>query len=73
MSKIGAYINSLDTKTDLLTQLVAAKSSYKSTMMDTDVASAASELTKYQILENMNVAVLQQANQLPSIALQLLG
>lgn len=73
LSKIGAYINSLDTKTDLLTQLVAAKSSYKSTMMDTDVASAASELTKYQILENMNVAVLQQANQLPSIALQLLG
>ena len=54
---------SIDTNTNVETDI----------MIDTDIASATSDLTKYQILENMNVAVLQQANQLPSIALQLLG
>jgi flagellin len=41
--------------------------------VDADVAQETAELTRNQILIQAGVAVLSQANQLPSVALSLLG
>jgi len=43
-----------------------------STIQDTDVASEAANLTKAQILQNVSTSLLAQANQNPSIALNLI-
>lgn len=44
-----------------------------SRIRDTDIAEEASELTKTNILTQANVAVLAQANQLPSLAMKLIS
>lgn len=48
-------------------------SAARSRIMDADVAQETAELTRNQILIQAGVAVLAQANQLPSVALSLLG
>jgi flagellin len=48
-------------------------SAARSRVQDADVAQETAELTRTQILIQAGVAVLAQANQLPSVALSLLG
>ena len=70
-SKIGAYQNRLESTLDSLDVRYENMASSLSTIQDTDVASEAANLTKSQILQNVSVSLLAQANQNPSIALNL--
>ncbi len=72
-SNIGAIVNRLErTATNLSTQ-IENTSSAESRIRDVDVASESASLVKFQILQQSSSAMLAQANQFPSIALQLLG
>ena len=71
-SKIGAYQNRLTSTLDSLDVRYENMASSLSTIQDTDVASEAANLTKAQILQNVSVSLLAQANQNPSIALNLI-
>ena len=71
-SKIGAYQNRLESTLDSLNVRYENMASSLSTIQDTDVASEAASLTKAQILQNVSVSLLAQANQNPSIALNLI-
>ncbi len=58
-----------------ITNLTVAKENYtgaESRIRDIDVAEEAASLTRYNILQQAGTSVLAQANQLPSLALQLL-
>ena len=71
-AKIGAYQNRLESTLDSLDVRYENMASSLSTIQDTDVASEAAELTKAQILQNVSTSLLAQANQNPSIALNLI-
>ena len=73
MSKIGALTNTIETAESNLSTMVESSTQSRSNLMDVDIAQASSELVKYQILQSASATVLQQANQIPTIALQLLG
>lgn len=71
-TKIGAYMNRLESaieSTDIqrenLTEAV-------STIKDADAATESSNYIKYQILQQATATLLSTANQLPSIALNLI-
>ena len=72
ISKMGIYENSMNSRRELLNDFIEVNSSYNSFLTDTDVAYAASETAKYQIKQNISVALFQQANQIPAGAMQLL-
>jgi flagellin len=70
---VGAEMNRMD-------QTLAGLRSYEENIMatesrirDVDVAKETSEMTKYQILQQVGTAMLAQANQLPSNVMQLFG
>jgi flagellin len=44
-----------------------------SRIRDIDIAQETSNMTKYQILQQASASVLAQANNLPSVALKLMG
>jgi flagellin len=70
---IGAQINRLDytiTGLDVTRENLTAS---ESRIRDLDIASEMAEFTKQQILAQSSTAMLSQANQLPQMALQLLG
>ncbi len=72
-STIGSVLNRLAVT---ITNLASARentASAFSRIRDVDVASETAELTRTQILSQAGVAMLAQANQLPSAALSLLG
>lgn len=70
---LGAYGNRLDATTSNLTTMNQNLQQAKSRILDTDVASTSADMVKYQILQQTSVSILTQANQLPSMALKLLG
>ena len=71
-TKIGAYMNRLDSaiaSTDVQrSNLIEANSTIK----DADVAQVSSEYIKFQILQQSTATLLSTANQMPSIALNLI-
>lgn len=71
-SNIGAYQNRLQSNNDSLDVTISNLSASKSTIMDTDTAKEAANLTKSQILQQISASLLTQANQTPSIALSLI-
>ena len=71
-SKIGAYQNRLESTLTSLDVRYQNMSSSLSTIQDTDVASEAANLTKSQILQNVSVSLLAQANANPQVALNLI-
>ena len=72
-STIGSVMNRLSvTITNLATARENTAAAF-SRIRDVDVASETAELTRTQILSQAGVAMLAQANQLPSAALSLLG
>jgi len=70
---LGAYGNRLDATSSNLTTMNQNLTETNSRILDTDVAESSSNMIKYQILQQTSASILAQANQLPSIALKLLG
>jgi flagellin len=69
---IGAAINRMTYAGDNLTNISANTSASRSTIMDTDYASASTNLSKSQIIQQADTAMLAQANQQPQSVLSLL-
>jgi len=70
---IGALQNRFNSAIGSLQVASENLSAARSRIMDADVAEETAELTRNQILIQAGVSVLAQANQLPSVALSLLG
>ena len=69
---IGAAINRLTYAADNLTNISANTTASRSTIMDTDYATASTNLSKNQIIQQAATAMLAQANQQPQSVLSLL-
>lgn len=70
--RIGAAQNRLECALELAEINSANLTSSISTIRDADIAKASSDYIKYQILQQSCVTLLATANQMPSIALQLI-
>lgn len=70
---IGAFTNRMDSTYDNLAITVENLEVAKSRITDVDVAKASATMVKYQILQQSTTAVLSQANQIPALALSLIG
>ena len=69
---IGAVQNRLNSAADSLVTTIENATSAKSTIMDADIAEESANYTKAQILQQTSATLLVQANQLPSLALNLI-
>ena len=69
---IGAGINQLTYAADNLTNVSQNTSEARSRVLDTDYASATTELARTQIIQQAATAILAQANQMPQSVLSLL-
>ncbi len=69
---IGAGINQMTYAADNLSNIAANVTASRSTIMDTDYASASTQLSKSQIIQQASTAMLAQANQQPQSVLALL-
>jgi len=69
---LGAAINQMTYASDNLTNISTNISGSRSSIMDTDYASASSQLSKGQIIQQAATAMLAQANQQPQSVLALL-
>jgi len=69
---IGAGINQLTYAADNLTNISANVTASRSSIMDTDYATASTQLSKTQIIQQASTAMLAQANQQPQSVLALL-
>ena len=72
-ASLGAAQVALESRTRSQTIMVENLSAAQSRIRDVDVAKETSELARNQILVQAGTSVLAQANQLPSLALTLLG
>ena len=72
-SNLGALQNRLTSTVNNLGIYEENISAANSRIRDTDVAAATSEMARNNILLQMSTATLAQANQIPNLALQLLG
>lgn len=71
-TKIGAYMNRLESAIDSTDVQRANLTEANSTIKDADVAQVSSDYIKYQILQQSTATLLSTANQMPSIALNLI-
>jgi flagellin len=69
---IGAGINQMTYAADSMTNAAANAAASRSTVMDTDYATASTQLAKGQIIQQAATAMLAQANQQPQSVLALL-
>ena len=69
---IGAAVNRMTYAADNMTNISANASASRSTIMDTDYATAPTNLSKAQIIQQAATAMLAQANQQPQTVLALL-
>ena len=69
---IGAGINQMTYAVDNLSNVAANVAASRSTIMDTDYATASTQLSKTQIIQQAATAMLAQANQQPQSVLALL-
>jgi len=69
---IGAAVNRLTYAADNLTNISSNVSASRSSIMDTDYATASTQLSKSQIIQQAATAMLAQANQQPQSVLALL-
>jgi flagellin len=72
-ASLGAAQNGLESRSRNLTITIENLSAARSRIQDVDVAQETSEMVRNQILVQAGTSVLAQANQLPSLALTLLG
>ena len=71
-STIGAVMNRLEAAAESLVTTIENTTAAKSTIMDADIAEESANYTQQQILQQTSAALLVQANQLPSLALNLI-
>jgi len=71
-SALGAGINRLSYAADNLTNISSNLTASRSSIMDTDYATASTQLSKTQIIQQAATAMLAQANQQPQSVLALL-
>jgi len=71
-AKIGAGINQMTYAVDNVSNVAANTAASRSTIMDTDYATASTQLSKTQIIQQAATAMLAQANQQPQSVLALL-
>lgn len=71
-TKIGAYMNRLQSAIDATDVQRSNLTEANSTIKDEDVAKSSSDYVKYQILQQSAATLLATANQMPSIALNLI-
>ena len=69
---IGAGINQMTYAVDNISNVAANTAASRSTIMDTDYATASTQLSKTQIIQQAATAMLAQANQQPQAVLSLL-
>ena len=69
---IGAGINQMTYAVDNLSNIASNTAASRSTIMDTDYATASTQLSKTQIIQQAATAMLAQANQQPQAVLSLL-
>jgi flagellin len=69
---IGASVNRMTYAADNITNISSNTSASRSTIMDTDYATASTNLSKTQIIQQAATAMLAQANQQPQSVLSLL-
>ena len=69
---LGANINRLTYAADNLTNISANVTASRSSILDTDYATASTQLSKTQIIQQASTAMLAQANQQPQSVLALL-
>lgn len=72
-ANLGAMQNRLTSAVDVIGTMSESMSAANSRIRDTDVATSTSELARNSVLLNGTTSVLAQANQLPQLALKLLG
>jgi flagellin len=72
-SDLGAIQNRLESTINNLSTTSENLSASRSRIMDADFAQETAHLSKNQILQQAGVSMLAQANQLPNVALSLLG
>lgn len=72
-SKMGAYMNAMESTAENLSTMNTNLESARSRIKDVDIAEASSDMVRYQILQQISTSILAQANQLPSVALSLLA
>ncbi len=72
-ARLGAYVNRLDFTISNLAVQEENQIAAESLIRDLDMAMAISEMTQYQILQQVGVAMLAQANAMPQSLLSLLG
>ncbi len=70
---VGAFANRLESAASNLSISIENLSASESRIRNVDVASESAEMIRNQILQQSSAAILSQANQAPSLALQLLG
>jgi flagellin len=70
---LGALQNRLNSTVEVIGTMVENMSAANSRIRDTDVAASTSELARNNVLLQGNTATLSQANQLPQMALKLIG
>jgi len=71
-SRIGATMNQLSYSADNMTNISTNIAASRSTIMDTDYATASATLSKSQIIQQAATAMLAQANQQPQSVLSLI-
>jgi flagellin len=72
-STIGAFENEMTNVTSNLSLNITNSTAAESRIKDLNIASATATMTQDQILQQASVSVLSQANQIPALALKLLG
>jgi flagellin len=72
-AKYGASMNRLQVTTDAIQTMRVNLSASNSRIRDVDVAEETSKLASSQVIAQAGVSVLAQANQLPQMAMRLLG
>ena len=72
-ANLGAMQNRLSSSTEVINTMVESLNAANSRIRDTDVAASTSELARNNILLQGTTATLSQANQLPQMALKLIG
>jgi len=72
-AKLGYWMNRLDAATDVATVAAENLNAAESRISDVDVASEMATMTRNQVLAQAGISMLAQANQMPQMALKLLG
>jgi flagellin len=71
-SQIGATVNQLTYSADNMANISSNLMASRSTIMDTDYATASADLSRTQIIQQAATAMLAQANQQPQSVLALI-